>query len=176
MIQKLILLTFVGVFWGCTQQEYLVGSDQALDTDLTEYNSFNFSSQAISDDGLFTLNDAILKAEIREAIEHEMIAHGYELNRTNGELMVNFRVFDEPTEYTGFEDNNSYWQGQELVERGERRTYELEAGTLMIDIIDKETGKLVWTGYASGILEGDSFDRSEESIVEAVNQIFEELR
>lgn len=176
MIKKIIILTFVSVFWGCSQQEYLVGSDQALDTDLTEYKSFNFSTQASSNAGDFTLNDAMLKAQIRTAIEHEMIAQGYTMDRTNGELMVNFRVFDKPTEYTGYEDNNSYWQGQELRERGERRTYQLEAGTLMVDIIDKETGKLVWTGYASGIIEGNEFDRSEESIVEAVDQIFNELR
>lgn len=173
-MKKLLFLFLISTCWSCTQTEYLVRSDQAPETDFAEYDTYNFATQALSTDATFVLHDLALKNTIREAIAHEMLAKDYERATTDADLLVNFRVFEGPTEYRGYEQSTSgYWAANELIEFDDIKTYQLEAGTLMVDLVDKNTGELVWTGYASGILDKDKFDRDAQSVAEAVSRIFE---
>ena len=52
-----------------------------------------------------------------------------------------------------------------------------DAGTLMIDLVDTRTNKLVWRGWAEGSIEGaiDNQDWMERRIGEAVGRIMERL-
>ena len=40
---------------------------------------------------------------------------------------------------------------------------------------DRKSGKVVWQGFASGLIENNSFVKEEGKIREAVNMIFEEF-
>jgi len=46
--------------------------------------------------------------------------------------------------------------------------------TLLVSMADRESGKVVWQGFASGLIENDAFIKDEGKIREAVNLIFEE--
>lgn len=174
-MKKILVIFLISVCWSCgTQSEYLVQSDQALETDFSQYESYNFAAQALGTDAMFTLNDLALKNEIREAIAYEMQAKGYDRETTDADLLVNFRIFEGPAEYTGYVEGDRYWSDMEVREYDEVRTYQLEAGTLMVNFVDKGSGEIVWTGYASGIIEGDKFDRSEKSIAAAIKSILDE--
>ena len=53
-------------------------------------------------------------------------------------------------------------------------SYDVEAGTLLVSIADRESGQVVWQGFASGLIENNTFVKDEGKIHEAVNLIFEE--
>lgn len=173
-MKKVIIILLITGLWGCTQQDYIVQSDRALDTDFEQYSTYSLSSHASSNDVQFVLRDLELKQDIREAIRDEMEAKGYTLDTRNPDLLVNFRVFEEPTEIRGYERGTTYWGDEEIRTRDDRTTYQLEAGSLVIDLVDTESGAVVWKGYASGILEEEKFDRNEQSIAAAVDMIFDE--
>ncbi|MCX2745134.1 DUF4136 domain-containing protein [Mangrovivirga sp. M17] len=171
-------------------QNKIIDSDKRLNFDFEDYEYFEWASHATNEFGLYTLDNHLLKAKIRNAIEHEMEARGYEYMPGQDGLIINFRVFDKPTKFTGYIDtfqDENYWSSDEvdkeilgLVPEAEvreiedKRTYYFEEGTLLVDIVNKKTGNLVWQGYASGMMDGEVLDADEEKITETVHELFDE--
>lgn len=164
------------------QKEMVVEADKSLEADFDEYNTFAWAS-SVDDDAnlLFWLNDAVLKDEVREAIAYELDARGYELVENNPDLLVNFRVFDEDTEfrgYTGADVDNGYWENDiedAVREEEDVKVYNLQEGTLLVDLVDTGNSALVWQGYASGVIEDQNmYDPQDDKIKDAVQLIFAE--
>lgn len=160
----------------------MVKSDQYPEIDLEKFDTYEWATHAqLVDNAVYALNDLILKAKIVKAVESELKGLGFDRVSTNPDLIINFIVFEEPTEFIGYapanEDNyyKEYWDsfgpGEEL---GPMKKYEIQSGTLLIQLFSPEEKKIVWQGYASGIMDGQVFDKSEERIAEAVELIFEE--
>lgn len=167
-----------------------VASDKSLTADFSQYETFDFARQ-IADDQIrvFFLDDALLKSKVKEAVNYELEARGYEQTSSNPDLIINFQVLDEPTEFTGYTGvyrDENYWTADEmrkdiigLVPEEEirsaenQKTYQLKEGTLMVHLVDAEAGELIWQGYASGIMDGEIIDGKEDKVEEAVSLIFQ---
>lgn len=170
-------LVLVGFAFTANAQSITVKSDQALETDFNKYKTFAWASQVDSelDEGLYFLNDLVMKSMIREAVKAELMGLGYEMSEEQGDLIVNFRVFDEPVTLKGFEGyGTSYWGDNRYREISDTTSYDVEAGTLLVSLADRESGSVVWQGFASGLIKDDAFIKDEGKIREAVNMIFEE--
>jgi len=161
-----------------TAQSITVKSDRSPDTDFSAYKTFYWSSQADAwlDEGMYFLNDLAMKAVIRDAVKGELMGLGYEMQSLNPDLLVNFRVFDKPVTLKGYQGyGETYWGDTQFRGIDERETYEVEAGTLLVSIADRESGQVVWQGFASGLIENDAFIKDEGKIREAVNLVFEDF-
>lgn len=49
-----------------------------------------------------------------------------------------------------------------------------KVGTLIIDIMDRETNSLAWRGYAVSVIQGDNEEISEAMLIKAITKIFEQ--
>ena len=159
-------------------QSIRVEADKILDTDFSKFESFYFSTQADAwlDEGMYFMNDLHMKAVIRDAVKSEMMGLGYNLESNEPDLVVNFRVFNEPVTLKGYEGyGESYWSDEKYREPEDTTSYDVEAGTLLISLADRESGKVVWQGFASGLIKDNAFIKDEGTIREAVNMIFEEF-
>lgn len=161
------------------QKQITVKADEKLDVDFSKYNTFGFASHVDSelDEGVYFLNDLMFKGTIREAVEHELEGLGYKSDEASPDLIVNFRVFDQPVTLKGYQGEgygSTYWTGERVREPEDTTSYQVEAGTLLISMLDSKTGQVVWQGFASGLINDDVFVREENAIKEAVNLIFEE--
>lgn len=173
----LIGLMLVGIVTAGAAQSITVSSDQNLDTDFDQYKSFGWASQVDSelDEGLYFLNDLVMKSMIRDAVKDELMGLGYEFKTEAPDLIVNFRVFDEPVTLKGYEGyGTSYWGTERYRQISDTTSYNVEAGTLLISMADRESGQVVWQGFASGLLENNAFVKDEGKIHEAVSLIFED--
>lgn len=168
----------VGFTCAANAQTITVKADEKLDTDFSKYKTFYFSSQADAwlDKGVYFLNDLHMKAFVRDAVKAELMGLGYNLQSQEPDLIVNFRVFDSPVTLKGFEGyGTSYWGADEYREPSDTESYDVEAGTLLVSMADRESGQVVWQGFASGLIENNSFIKDETKIREAVNMIFGEF-
>jgi hypothetical protein len=192
---------------GCAdrQARTVVGQQTAAPgVDFQEYRTYSWATQVVDADGaVFFLNDLLLKGEIMNAVAHEMNARGYQYLEHDPDLIVNFRVFDEPVEIRNMEDMGAdFWAPNEFrrentgVNRGvtgltgsgtssvpnpqgdvgvlREQPHQLEAGSIFVQMADKGTGQVVWQGFASGLTDGTSFSKNEGRINAAVSKIFDE--
>lgn len=91
------------------------------------------------------------------------------------DLIVNFRVFEEPVTLKGYEGyGTSYWGDEQYRQISDTTSYDVEAGTLLLSMADRESGTVIWQGFASGLIKDNTFIKDEGKIREAVNLIFEE--
>ncbi|MBT1697866.1 DUF4136 domain-containing protein [Fulvivirgaceae bacterium PWU4] len=158
-------------------QRITVASDKAADTDFSKFKTFYWTSQVDNqlDEGYNFLNDLILKAQVRDAVKAELMGLGYKLNPDSPDLLVNFRVFDKPVRLRGTEGyGTSYWGNDQYRSISDTTSYAVEAGTLLISLVDRKEGAIVWQGFASGLIDNNQFIKDEGKIREAVNMIFDE--
>ena len=186
-----ILFSLLFLFSCTSSENIIVNSDKDLDTDFKQFKTFAWASHAANSDTDFFSKDKLLKEELRDAIMHEMKAKGYQYESNDPDLIVNFRVFDKDTEYigyTGVYKDDEYWSPTEIRKEmiglipdaevrnsDDKKVYYLKEGTILIDLLNAKTSQLVWTGYASGIYDGNPLQQSDlRKVDDAVAKIFEE--
>ncbi len=172
-----IVLSFVAHLAWSQSGSVTVDADKKLNTDFSNYKTYAWSSQVDSklDEGIYFLNDLVLKERIRNATGYEMDSRGYRKASQSPDLLVNFRVFEQPTTIKGYSGyGTTYWGTQEVREPEDTTSFQVERGTVIINLIDTKTGSMVWRGFASGLMDGNVFNKNEDKIKEAVHLIFEE--
>lgn len=176
----MIMLVLLALLTNCSPNKRMavVQSDANTDVDFDQFKSYAFASQVDNqlDEGLFFVNDLIAKAHIRNAVSHELGSRGYEKSADSPDMVVNFRLFDKPTTISALGDmGENYWDGTPVPEPATPQSYQVEAGTLMVHLIDKESGKLLWQGFASGFMEGEGITHDKTKIQQAVKSLFDQF-
>lgn len=176
-MKNLVITAGLFLMTSLTQaQNVTVDTDRKLNTDFNKYKTYTWASQVDNklDPGLYFLNDLALKERIRRAVSSEMAGRGYKFSRKSPNLLINFRVFEKPTTiqgYTGY--GTTYFGSNEIREPEDATTYYVKAGSIIVNMIDMKTGQAIWRGIASGITNGNGFDRDQNKIKQAINLIFE---
>jgi len=193
--QPVLFVSLVALFaTGCataTKPAVTVGSDQIgggtqntspypstilpSGPDFSKYKTYSWASQVTNQqNGTFFLNDLLFKGMVRDAVEHEMAAKGYNYQPTGGDLIVNFRSFDQPTEIVSNQNLGAgYWADNEAYNYNTQNKVKLDKGSILVQLIDRKQGVEVWQGYASGLTNGNAFDKNKDKVYVAVGQIFE---
>lgn len=173
-IAGFLLAAGIGVL--AQNKSITVESDKALNTDFGQYKTFAFASMIDRDleAGLYFVNDLILKGQIREAVRDELMGLGYRMDRSRPDLVVNFRVFEQPTTLKGFDGYGTTYWDQQYRQISDTTSYHVKAGTLLISFADRKTSRVVWQGFASGLINNNKFIKDEGTIREAVNMIMDE--
>ena len=179
------------------QNNYTISSNRDREAAFKEYKTYAWAKQASSDRMLdYSGKDVGLKNQIKSAIKHEMTALGYEESTTNPDILINYRIFEEPIEVEGHENyfrDANYWSEGEikagtvgvlpLNEMGtpagslagganQTQKYYFDKGTILVQMVDAERGEVVWQGYASGIMKDGRFDKTQENVVKAISMIY----
>jgi hypothetical protein len=201
---SVIAMICMGLFsMQCAQRDVAkVVGQQTLDqqVEFQEYETYTWASQINdSQNNVYFLNDLILKGKIMHAVAHELEARGYRHTEQGADLVVNFRVFEEPVEITAVpaDMGTGYWgpgdftggttgamgtttgtgTGIGTTAPGAagtaQQTYQLQEGSIIVQLADKESGQVVWQGFASGLTDGNVFSKDEQRITEAVRLIFD---
>ncbi|HEX6171059.1 MAG TPA: DUF4136 domain-containing protein [Chitinophagaceae bacterium] len=170
-------ILFAGINAFSQKKDIQVESDKALNKDFGKFKTFAFASMIDSnlEAGLYFLNDLVFKSQLREAVQEELMGLGYRMDKKNPDLVVNFRVFEEPTTLKGFEGyGSSYWGNQKYRHISDQTTYDVKAGTLLVSLLDKKDAQVVWQGFASGLIDNDKFIKDKATIRQAVSLIMDD--
>lgn len=158
-------------------QTVLINAEAMPDIDFTKYKTYAWASQVDSklDPGLYFLNDLELKQRIRGAVGYAMDGRGYTFTRQAPDLVINFRVFNKPTTIQTYSEYGSdYFTPSDVSGLQDPKKVTLEAGSLIVNMVDRKTGQTVWFGSASGLTNTNGFDRSENRIRQAINLLFKQ--
>lgn len=155
ILSTIILTAFIATF-AFAQKTY---TDKKKKVDLSEYRTYEwvFSKEIIPENHVFVdgsmmliYNNMSSNKHVKDAIDTQMLANGFSQDSENPDMLVNFQIFEKPTELRTFKLNNK----QDYLGFGPRsmttKMVPVEAGTILVNFIDAETGIHVWQGFASG--------------------------
>jgi hypothetical protein len=117
------------------------------------------------------------KELLLRSIAEEMKARGYTQQEANGDLAVNmFLIFDDKTgitNYTSFYTMGGwgYYYPFGYGYGGGNYQYTITKGTLLIDVFDQRSKKLLWQGVAIGTVSDDQLER-QRNIPKVISKVF----
>lgn len=156
--------------------DIMVYFDEAATADLNRYRTYYWVTPIQGMGDKSASNDPMYQDAIQQAVTSELQKKGYQMMQNNPDVLVNYYVFKEPTRLTG--TNNSdfdefQYNPNDIRRAGDTRTYDLDAGTVLLQMVDRQSGKLVWQGYATGLTDGDITTLDDTKVKDAIMKIFD---
>ena len=177
IIMRSISLFFVFVFSATLlsaqdRQVYDQVNDNAA---LGEYKTYNLGSAFTGDENQeWVKYSSLLNNMVEQSIVYEMDTYGYEMDKENGELLVNVMVFDE-----NYDDKIGYMPGYRMDEDFGIDSNILDQvgdGTLVISMTDVSEGATVWTGFVTNAIDKEANLREQQRDVrQSVNAALEQF-
>jgi len=169
-----IISVFFITLSGCLNYgTYRVESDYSYAGTFKDYRTFDFFDELMQD----TTTQNIILAN---AIRSRMNLQGYKLNDRNPNLLVSYKVYFGDMAFKGYDQPNiESWvkNGEDDNESYEGIKYNLKEGTLLITFYDRETERVVWQGYASGVFGTQAtLSADERYLKRLVRSIFDQFK
>ena len=167
LIRFFFLAIIVYTLGSCSSVKVTASLDEKADFDTPK--TFSMYPWDAQNDSIVTAAD---KATITKSVENEMKARGYKLVESNGDLTISvFVILNRRTAVTAYTDHygpgyyySPYVYGPYRPYGGySRTTYEQRdylEGTLLIDVLNTESKKVIWQGKAVGEVKSNDHDRT----------------
>ena len=173
MRRLLIALTFAAIGAGCAVMT--VSSHIERNVNFAEYLTYDWGppdNLPVGDPRLD--NNPFFQDYLQGAIEKGLAARGYERAENGGaDLLVHYHAsVNQRVEVSSVDQRYGY-----CYEDCEARVIEYEQGTLIIDVVDPRTGKVVWRGWSQDTMNGviDDQQRLQKQVDQGVTKMMELL-
>lgn len=176
--QRLLGVVLIAALGGCSTMR--VTSDTDPSAKFTGYKSYNWMAEAPKKTGDPRIDgNSILASRIRSAVERQLAAKGYE-KRSSGtpDFLVGYHAsLEKKTSVRMLNDHYRYGPGWGWRYRGPQTyVYDYDEGTLILDIVDPKTRKLLWRGSATDVVNPTaSGEARQKKINKAVTRILEKF-
>lgn len=176
----------------CSTYDYYAVSNKPVNT--TKYHTYAWIPESQSK-ASSTYDNDIATDRIVDAASNELNKRGLSLNNKNPDLLIKYtavvnketKTYSEPVYYNApprLSPRIGYYRGRAVyyytyvnplpVYVGSRaRKMQIKEGSIMIDIIERKTSKLIWRGWAEG--EVDNPQKAIEDIPAVIANIFKKL-
>jgi hypothetical protein len=144
------------------------------DVDFSKYHTWDWIADSSTPPTDPRLDDPVVKARIRGAIETQLLEQGFQKNSGSADFIVHYHAalqdnlsqttVDDAYDNATYAEHTRNWDFQ--------YTHEWLEGTLLIDILDSSTNELVWRGSAQAELSLTATDEERDKRVkEAVKKM-----
>jgi hypothetical protein len=158
-MNKLIILAIISVSSSCIGVKVNTAYDPTVD--FKGYETFCWLQGC---DNQFQGPNYVYNAErlktIQGSIQQELESKGFVNEQNQPDLLVGFHIIVEEQQTTSvnrerlldfYEQKVNYWDGYELYDNNE--VYKFLKGTLVIDIVDAQSGNAIWQGTSRRYME-----------------------
>ena len=174
LIRLAAVALFASAVTGCATM--MVSSHVQRDIDFARYRTYDWGPADALPTGDPRLDhNPFFKDHMQGAVEKHLAVRGLELSSGGTpDLLIHYHAnVTQRIDVNRVDRQYGYCYGEDC----NVRVMEYEAGTLVLDVVDTRTNRVVWRGWAQDSLEGviDNQDRMERMINEAVAQMMERL-
>jgi Domain of unknown function (DUF4136) len=169
-LKRLLLITVV-----FTAPFSIPALAQKVETDYD--HSINFNQYHTYSWGLVHATDPLFEQRIRDAVDHDLQAKGWQLAPAGGDVTLTaVAVKRHQAEYTTFYNGlGGGWRWHGWGGGMATTTVEnIPVGTLVVDIYDTASHRLVWRGLAHDQLSGKA-DKDTKKLEKAVDKLFDKF-
>lgn len=169
LLRRLAAFVCVAALAGCaTAPKVYSFIDRGAD--LNRYRSYGWGpadKQSTGDPRLD--NNEIVQQRIQALVEAELASRGFNRAAGSPDLLVHY--------HASVEQRIDLQTSEPYTPCPDCKPFIYEAGTLVVDLVDARTGRLVWRGWAEGSVEGviDNQQWLEERLADSVRRIFATL-
>jgi hypothetical protein len=147
-----------------------VSSQVQRGLNFSQYHSFDWGEPDALPPGDPRLATPFFRDHLEGAVERALAAKGYERARSAdaADLLIHYHAsIDERIDVSRTDSQRGYGYPSDV------NVYTFEAGTIVIDVVDARTSRVIWRGWAQHSLEGvlDNTDRMAKLIDEAVSRM-----
>lgn len=173
----LSMMLFASCSSSNTTQE--IGKNVDPDAHLASAKSYTWTSNIdqipndqvfISPTGVLVFNNESARKMIKDAIQYELDARGYNMKDSTADMLISFYILERAD---SLRTTNGFVEvmGDKVLTEENVSWTPVEPGTLIINIVDKDSLKMVWQGFASGILKPEDLN-DQSKVRQAVSSIF----
>jgi hypothetical protein len=149
-----------------------VNSYAERDVDFTQYRTFTWGPPEQRTTGDPRLdNNPFFHERVQRDVERQLARRGYvRVSEGETDLTIHYHAsLTQEVDVNGADRDAGYCR------EGNCQPYVYEAGTLLFDLVDARTSRVVWRGWAEGSVDGvvNNQEWMEEKIDEVVARIFE---
>ncbi len=166
-MQKSIVFLLVLILFGCVGTKYSAKQDPTADfSQIQTFFCTECAAEVISMQPRY--DNLQNRTFLREAIIAEMVKRGYASTDENPDVLLEYVITVENKVDTVVQrtTNYRYWRGFEID------AYNYKKGTIFVNMINPESGLIMWQGRAESVLDREPKNQ-EEKIVDFVERIFE---
>jgi hypothetical protein len=187
MKKVFLLMTGLVIFMvmqSCTasKKTTVAGKNADITADFSNLKTYSWTTDIdnipndqifIGPNGVYVFNNESGRKMIKDAIKYQLDARGYKMNSNNPDMLISFSVLEREG---SLRTTNGYVTvGGEKVRTKDNVTYtDVKPGTLIVNITNVKTGKMIWQGFASGILQADQM-RDQAKVRQAVSSVFKQF-
>jgi hypothetical protein len=139
-------------------------------TDVGQYRTYTWGPANVQTTGDPRLdNNRFFQERVEAAVERQLNARGFEKAIEAPDLLVRYYASVEQQVHNGAD--------RPYVACEDCRPFVFDAGTIVVDLIDARSQRLIWRGWAEGSIDGvvDNQAWMEQRVDEAVARILERL-
>jgi len=169
MRRLLLALTVAAIGTGCAAMT--VSSHIERNVNFTDYVTYDWGTPdhlPIGDPRLD--NNPFFQDHLQGAIEKGLASRGYERAVNGGaDLLIHYHAsVNQKIEVDDVDHRYGY-----CYQNCEPHVFEYELGTLVVDVVDPRSGKVVWRGWSQDTMNGviDDQDRLEKQVDEGVSRM-----
>ncbi len=147
-------------------------------SDVRRYRTYTLGPADRPETGDPRLDDnRFFNERVQKNVDKQLFARGYEAGGPNSDLVVHYHAsVTQKLELNDAPRPDCYRRtsnGIDPVPDTNCRPYVYDVGTLLIDVVDRKTQKVVWRGWAEGSIDGvlENQQWMEERVDEAVTKI-----
>jgi hypothetical protein len=118
----------------------------------------------------FYLNDQSLKTNIQRAIGASINELGYQYKEHDPQIVIKYQVLNAPARLKGSKTFSKNAAATDTISA----EYNVDPGTLVISFMDAASGKMLWQGFASGLIDGQAPRKNTALVNEAVRLVMQE--
>ncbi|GLS83643.1 DUF4136 domain-containing protein [Paraferrimonas haliotis] len=181
-MRKLVVAAFALVLAACST--VTTEFDYNPEVDFSQYKTYAWVDNSSEDEQADAYHmEGLTDQRIRRAVDEQLSAKGFtKVAVEDADLMVNYLTkLEKKVNVDTFHSNYGYhpfydpfWGYHGGPSRTETRVREYQQGTLILDLIDNESDKLVWRGALADTVKQKSTPAERETAInEAVTKILQ---
>jgi Domain of unknown function (DUF4136) len=148
---RIVIPILLLAFTGCSPA-ITVYHDYDKSIDFTLYRTFDWKMDLDLESRQNPLYyNELTDKRIREAVVEALSEKGYNKTISNPDFQIHYHIMVEDKSIATLDPSghnyDAYWLGTAAT------TYQYKEGTLIIDLMDADTNKLIWRGWAVAVLE-----------------------
>lgn len=180
----LVLFVAISMFsCGSARNTAVAGKNKDVSVDFASFKTYSWTTDIdnipsdkvfVGPNGVLIFNNVSGRKMIKDAVQYELDVKGYKFVPSNPDMLVSFQVLEQPTSLRTTQGYVAVSSGERVVTEDNVSFTDVEAGTLIINLIDANQHKQVWQGFSSGIMSAD--DVNEQTKVRAaVSTVFKKF-